>query len=229
MRDDPASQPALEPLDELLVTGPIEEPTCDDDEDARELVLLVRAAHAPSAIAFDRHESLLARALERAELGELDETERAAAEQLRLALDGEEHHELGSLARELAMASRPSDLPPNRNAELVANALRDSGGRSADVVPFGPRRRAPPSRVPWTWGALAGALAAAAAVVVLVSGRSAPSSGPPPPNLVASRSTKDLFGEPFAAQGGESSRADRIADARHAELRANRFARWGVK
>lgn len=48
---------------------------------------------------------------------------------------------------------------------------------------------------------------------------------------IASRSTTDLFdaATPFPRTGGESARVDRIAGARAADLRANRFAAWGVR
>jgi hypothetical protein len=46
-----------------------------------------------------------------------------------------------------------------------------------------------------------------------------------------SRSTMDLFDPvmPFARTGGQSARIDRIAGARAAELRENRFVAWGVR
>ena len=46
--------------------------------------------------------------------------------------------------------------------------------------------------------------------------------------LAIHRSTQPLFREPFAAVGGETSRVDRIAMARGADLRDNEFAKWGV-
>ncbi len=58
----------------------------------------------------------------------------------------------------------------------------------------------------------------------------APGAQPPAPRI-ASRSTTDLFDAttPFPRTGGESARVDRIAGARAADLRANRFAAWGVR
>ena len=49
--------------------------------------------------------------------------------------------------------------------------------------------------------------------------------------LIAARSTQALFdpGTKFPVQGGESERVDRIASARAGDLRANRFAVWGVR
>ena len=49
--------------------------------------------------------------------------------------------------------------------------------------------------------------------------------------LVRARSADDLFDAttPFPRHGEESARIDRIASARAADLRRNRFAAWGVK
>jgi hypothetical protein len=48
--------------------------------------------------------------------------------------------------------------------------------------------------------------------------------------LIPARSTEALFdpAEKFPVRGGESARVDKIASARAADLRANRFASWGV-
>ncbi len=48
---------------------------------------------------------------------------------------------------------------------------------------------------------------------------------------IAARSTTDLFdaSTPFPRTGGESGRMDRIYGARARDLRANRFASWGVR
>jgi hypothetical protein len=47
----------------------------------------------------------------------------------------------------------------------------------------------------------------------------------------ASRSTASLFdpSTPFSVKGGESGRMARIVSARSSELRANRFAAWGIR
>jgi hypothetical protein len=107
-----------------------------------------------------------------------------------------------------------------------------------------------PSRSVWL-----GALAALAAGVALFFGAmsaeqgagptsrtapngNAPNNGieqPAPPSvaatLIQARSTQELFdpATPFAKKGGESKRLDVIARARAADLRANRFAAWGVR
>jgi len=61
--------------------------------------------------------------------------------------------------------------------------------------------------------------------------RGGPSRSGPAVELIRSRSTQPLFDPaiPFPQRGGESARVDTIARARAAELRANRFAMWGVQ
>jgi hypothetical protein len=78
--------------------------------------------------------------------------------------------------------------------------------------------------------ALAG-VAALAAGVALFFGPSGASRGPATAALVRVRSADDLFdaATPFPRRGEESARVDRIAGARAADLRQNRFAAWGVK
>jgi hypothetical protein len=70
----------------------------------------------------------------------------------------------------------------------------------------------------------AGLIVAAAAAIVFFVGRGPVAT----PELARARSTQELFTERFEARGGESARIDRIAIARAADLRDNRFARWGV-
>jgi hypothetical protein len=91
------------------------------------------------------------------------------------------------------------------------------------------------------FGSAAGVLALAAAAV-LVLGRIGPdlaAPSHPEAQLWRSRSTQPLFDEPFtsaarsagadSARGGASARIDRIAMAREADLRENRFMQWGVR
>jgi len=120
--------------------------------------------------------------------------------------------------RAVAHAHAPDRTPLDRekNERLVARAVdgavhtSKARGRVVRVV-FG--------------GGLAAALAIAAAVLFVIAKR------PPEddtPKLAQSRSTQELFREPF--RGGEASaRIDRIAMARAGDLRENRFARWGVR
>ena len=48
-------------------------------------------------------------------------------------------------------------------------------------------------------------------------------------SLAHVRSTDELFPAPFPKEQLTSQRIDRIAEARSRDLRANRYAKWGVK
>jgi hypothetical protein len=74
-----------------------------------------------------------------------------------------------------------------------------------------------------TFGALA--LAAAAGFALLLAHPAATTNEPV---LARSRSTRDLFREPFEA-GRTTERIDRIASARERDARENRYALWGVR
>ena len=145
--------------------------------------------------------------------------ERAAAEELRRALDERAPHEDAELLRALANAHAPAELSKQENARLVAAALaksdgarKGSAGRGGVVV-----------RVSF---GVAAALALAAGVAFFVGRTIAP--GAPPAELAHVRSTQPLFDRPFKSGEG-SARVDRIAMARASDLRENRFARWGVR
>ena len=71
---------------------------------------------------------------------------------------------------------------------------------------------------------------AAAAVLLLVVGTRrtrAPTAELPALGLLQSRSTATLFES--ASVGAPSARIDRIASVRARDLRANRYAEWGVR
>jgi hypothetical protein len=143
--------------------------------------------------------------------------ELAAAALLRAALDGEpaltEHR---ALVDELVAAWRPTAIAPAVNDVLVGRHVRRARWLRTTLAP-------------------AFALAAVAAAVVFTwSPARGPREGLPRAaaiELSLARSTTDLFdpAEAFPRAGGESARVDRIADARIAEFRSNRFARWGVR
>jgi hypothetical protein len=142
----------------------------------------------------------------------------AAAEQLRVALEEPARpSDDAELLRAVALAAHPPALDPaaQRSAEQAALARFDEL-RS---------RRTRGTVVRVTFG-LSVAFAAAAAIALVV-GRPAPRPSAAA-DLVHVRSTQELFSQRFEAQGGESARIDRIAIARAADLRENRFARWGV-
>jgi hypothetical protein len=124
------------------------------------------------------------------------------------------------LARALSAAWSPAHLGVDAHRAMVDRALANHAAR---------RRRA---RVVVRASLAAGALVALAAGLVLVVGNRSPTSPSPPAAvnaLVSTRSTQPLFSEPFARDGGETARVDRIAMARAADLRENEFARWGVR
>jgi hypothetical protein len=144
------------------------------------------------------------------------EQEQAAAEELRVALETPSRVTAGAdaeLARALLVSWNPGDLTVEQHRTLVQEALAQRRGRVM--------------RLSFRTSALL-ALAAAAALVVW-SDRRTPESSGAPPAVAVSRSTQELFQERFAPIGGETSRVDRIAMARGADLRDNEFARWGVR
>jgi hypothetical protein len=138
----------------------------------------------------------------------------------------------------------PASLDPARHEALVRAAIARRGasssgaGGSASVVSL-ERARARRVRVGLS---VAGALALAASVALTLM-RKAPeprtadveppatptAPAPPPVDAKRARSTAELFDAPFARQGGESARIDRIASARASDLRENRYAMWGVR
>ena len=150
--------------------------------------------------------------------------ERAAAERLRAELAGAAPPGEGAqLLLALKLAAHPTAIPPSRNEALIEAALR---------APL--RRRGPLVRriAPVTMAALAGVatLAAGVALVLGHAEKTSPGAGATAA-LVHTRSADDLFdaSTPFPRRGGESARVDRIASAREADLRRNRFAAWGVR
>ncbi len=158
------------------------------------------------------------------------EEEKIASARLRDALgDPALKDDAADFARALALADAPRPLPEDEQKVLVERAV-------AKVRPRGQLVRA-------VFGVgTALALAAAAVLVVGQMQRDAPraasvavSPATPPSHataLVQTRSTQELFGEPFAkplSRGAASARIDRIAVARAGDLRENRFAMWGVR
>lgn len=162
-----------------------------------------------------------ARAL--AEALEASRTEPGTKPPLRIA-DGPAQTAASDAAflRSLAYADAPEKRPPlseDLNDRLVERALvqrgeqRDGGAVRGRLI-----------RV-----AFGGTLAfAAAALVLLAFGSNPKKPEEDGTRLAQSRSTQELFREPFRADQG-SARIDRIAMARSGDLRENRFARWGVR
>lgn len=154
------------------------------------------------------------------------EEELAASARLRDALEKREgvsaEEPEVQLARSLLAAYAPRAIDPREHRAIVERAVSRLPARSKE------------GRVVRVAFGVAAVLTLAAALVLIVrrGGWNAHAPNAPAPvfaQLAVTRSTQSLFGEPFAAEGGESARADRIAMARGADLRENRFARWGVR
>jgi hypothetical protein len=145
----------------------------------------------------------------------------ARAEELRAALDDPRHaNEDAELARTLAAAWSPRDLDPDRHRALLERAFAriDAKQRSRKTT-----------NLAWGAGAMV-ALAAGVCVVLWAQRRPSEVSNRAGASPVAmSRSTQPLFVEQFARLGGQTSRIDRIAMARAADLRNNEFTKWGVR
>jgi hypothetical protein len=155
------------------------------------------------------------------------EEELARAGELRAALEGAPgSNDDAHLARSLQAAWSPSGLSADRHRRILDDALaRRSLSSSAFRSTRAPRRGLV-VRVAFGAGAVV-ALAAGVAVVVRTQ---APAPATYEAAAIAtSRSTQPLFAEAFARRGGETSRIDRIALARQADLRDNEFARWGAR
>lgn len=204
------------------------------------LAAALRSAYRPDPLEDLEHEALLARALGNADAdadapatkAETREAERLAEEletgNGRRAPAGPKS-EPAELAGALKAAWAPRSIEPLRNEALIAKALQKMPSK---------RRRA----LPVTMAALSTLAAVAAGVALFFSQGSqretssptaaAPTAGQTAAQaaLIRARSTTDLFdpGTPFPVSGGTSERMDRIVSARSADLRANRFAAWGV-
>src|SRR5438445_4008073 len=149
----------------------------------------------------------------------------AEAEALRDALaDPRIDHEGAALARAAALAHTPRAIDPAEHRAIVERAI---AAASAKKTRTGGRV------IRVAFGAAA-ALSLAAAIALVVGSMhprddAATTAATTVTPLAPSRSTQPLFHEPFARSGGASARIDRIARARQADLRDNRFAMRGVR
>jgi hypothetical protein len=213
------------------------------------LALALRAAIRPPELREADHEALLARAFGD-DAAPTTEVEQRAADRLRDALElgsmrrgsssveaapgqgaqrgSHPRGELAELAGALRAAWRPAPLPELLDRALIERALqRPIARRSRRIAPV-------------TMAALSTLAAVAAAAALFVgdareaSQRSAAVHAPesaPPSSRIRARSTAALFdpATPFPRERGQTERIDRITAARAAELRANRYAAWGVR
>ena len=132
-------------------------------------------------------------------------------EELRSAADLRDGLETAPPVLALRGAWSPTEIDGTEHRAIVARAL------GTNVVRLTPRARVVRLATP------AAALLAVAAILVLWIGRR-PEDAP----LARSGSTQPLFEEPFAS-GHTTARIDKIAIARGADHRDNRFAKWGVR
>ena len=163
------------------------------------------------------------------------EEELAASERLREELDdpGSKDPDV-ELIRALRHVDHPRAIEAATHKKILARALDAAKGES-NVTQL-PRRRGPLN----VWYPI-GALVAAAAVAlvatsVIKGGRGgASSTGAPDRSMAAgvglavSRPADELFEGGFPKDQRSSERMDIIAEARGRDLRANMYARWGVK
>jgi hypothetical protein len=153
------------------------------------------------------------------------EDELRDAAELRDALaDMARDHDGAALARAVVLAHSPRVLDPAENDVLVARAL-EAPKPMPRVASLAIAHR---KRGPAPWVAAAASLAVAASVLIAQQQSEAPVAAVSSVPLHV-RSAQPLFHQPFAASGGTSSRIDRIASARAADLRENMFARWDVR
>jgi hypothetical protein len=181
----------------------------------------LRAAFAPDALAEADLDAVLARAM--GDESATTRVEREAAYRLRAEIEGEAPVREAAVLHALKVAAAPPALDPARNEELIAAAL-------ARAAPPRLRRRAVVRRLaPVTIAAITGITALAAGLALFFGQPKL--EAPATAALIPARSTQELFDAttPFPRRGEESARIDRIAAARASDLRANRFAAWGVR
>lgn len=136
-------------------------------------------------------------------------------------LDGEMSASEDEFAEALKAAYAPQDIDHATHERLVSKALEQLPTAAAKQKVSKENRVAK-----WVFGASTTLAIAAGVALILKTSLTGP--GPSQPELVKCRTTADLFAEPFAA-GEQSSRLERISAARERDLRANSFARWGVR
>lgn len=221
------------------------EATWLDDADEHELAEALGAAWRPAAIDAACVDELVALALTGPGLA----TDGAAitAEALRSATQGGElSHERASALAALAVGELPtagdtlagrtlaheldSGVPPPLVEALRAawEPRELAKGRAAELATRAVDRRRRTNVIALAFGAGAGVLALAAGVALLVRPppEAAPAAAAVP--VARSRSTSALFDERFTVEA-TSARIDRIGEARARDLRANRYAAWGVR
>ena len=244
--------PRLELVGERPLDAPLpDESECGTAADARHAHELVRAAFAPTPLDPIDHELLLALSLGE-ELANIPAGERRVADELASRLEPLLGSRAGASAAPLATTAGESSAL-RATIELALAVRNAAAPRALDEVSHErtlqaalrrPHLRRPGSKA---WLFVSSAVAIAAGVALFVTSATwrggehvaerpgapgaAPTSETPAAELIPARSTQSLFdpAAKFPVRGGESSRVDKIASARMADLRANRYAQWGVR
>lgn len=187
-----------------LIAGPGARPAPQGETGA--LAVSLRAAWAPSAISAAKNDALVGRALASPGASSSAKAAHPAPAARKAANDGSDAPAPISLRR--------FRLGPRTFATMTA-VVAMAAGVLLLVGRLGQHDAQSPASV-------AQAPAPAPAATAAAGERQA---------RIAARSTADLFDAttPFPRTGGESARVDRIASARASDLRANRFAAWGVR
>ena len=197
-----------------------------DAAEEQRLSALLKHAFAPTELDPARHERLLLAALEDP-FAEPSPEELVQSERLRRALEGDTLADPVNLAlaRALANAHAPSTAAPS----VATPAALAGTNASVPSVASAPPKKASATVLYLRFGGIAAGLAAAAALLVTLNSGSnhAPAPDLPALALAQSRSTAALF--QTASVGPPSARIDRIASVRERDLRANRYAMWGIR
>ncbi|MEZ4293974.1 MAG: hypothetical protein R3B70_03275 [Polyangiaceae bacterium] len=177
----------------------------DREDDTGTLAVALRAAWSPTPIAAAKNDTLVTRALDAAPAAAGSPAKAPAA-----------HKPANDAPAPLSL--RRIRLAP-RTFATMATVVAMAAGVLLLVTRLGQNESPAPTSV---------AQAPAPAATATARADAPPAERAP---LIASRSTSDLFDAttPFPRTGGESARVDRIAGARASDLRANRFAAWGVR
>jgi hypothetical protein len=187
--------------------------TWDADQSLAELL---STTWAPSELSPGAQERLVSLALEDP-LAPATELERTEAARLRRALEGGPICRDADLARAFALAAGGGNYDVERATQSAALRAGLPSPRQTNVI-----------YVAFAATALAAAAAAAILLSLFPVDRPALVTAPAEQQMVLSRSTASLFQEKFAV-GKTSERVDLIVAARARELRANRFAAWGIR
>jgi hypothetical protein len=181
-------------------------------EQETQLAEAVRAAWAPSELDAQRHERILRDVLDDP-FAEPSEDERREADALRRALDGDGQHPDAELARHLVAALRLTPVELGASERALEKALPPRAQRSNLILV--------------AFGVAASGLALAAGVALVIASLQR-SDAPAARQYTASRSLSPLL-HADAAELSPSQRIDRVVSVRARELRANRYAAWGVR